>query len=255
MEIFSEHFQKEHILSKVNVRIKLLVALSLLVMVISCKGILFPVLIAAISLLLCLKMGIPLRVLFLRMAQPVFFAIVILLLKFFFSGEDAMFSISLPTSYFSFLTLTGHRDGLIEGLKIASRILGGVSLIIAFGFSTPFTEVMAGLSWLRIPKQFIEIMMFAYRYIFVFLEDGLTIYNAQKNRLGYSGIRKGMKSFGTLAGALVIKGFDQSQKTSVAMIQRGYTGDMPVLKNSPLRFGDMAAASFFIIVAGVIWMI
>ncbi|MEW6713596.1 MAG: cobalt ECF transporter T component CbiQ [Nitrospirota bacterium] len=247
MKIFSEHFTGEHILAKIDVRAKLIVVIALLVMVLSCKGILFPLLIAASCFLLCVKMRIPARVLLLRYSQPLFFALMILLLKFFFTGKDVIFSIPL-------LTLTGHKDGLIEGLIIASRILGGVSLLIAFGFATPFTELLSGLSWLRMPKQFVEIMMFAYRYIFVFLEDGMTIYNAQKNRLGYAGVRKGMRSFGTLAGSLVIRGFDQSQKTSEAMIQRGYTGDMPVLKCSPLRFGEIAIAVVLIIFAGAIWM-
>lgn len=255
MEIFSEQFNKDNFLSKIDARMKLLIVLSLLMMVLSCTKIFFPVLIAAGCLLLCLKMKIPPRVLLLRMAQPLFFALVILLLKFFFTGEDVLFSISLPASRFSLFTLTGHRDGLLEGLKIAGRILGGVSLITVFGFSTPFTEILSGLSWLRAPKPLIEIMMFAYRYVFLFLEDGMTIYNAQKNRLGYTNVRKGMRSFGTLAGTLVIKGFDQSQKTSEAMIQRGYTGEMPALEVRPLRFGEVFLASLFVIVAGVVWMI
>ncbi|MBI4709605.1 MAG: cobalt ECF transporter T component CbiQ [Nitrospirae bacterium] len=249
MELFSEHFKKEHILSKTDARVKLIVVLALLVMVLSYKGMLFPLLIAACCFSLCLKMGIPPRVLLLRFSQPAFIALVVLLLKFFFTGEEALFSFNVLG-----MEITGHKDGFREGVYIAGRILGGISLVMAFGFATPFTEIMAGLSWLRIPKQFIEIMMFAYRYIFIFLEDGMTIYNAQKNRLGYAGIRKGMKSFGTLAGSLVIRGFDQSQKTSEAMIQRGYTGDMPVLKCSPLRFGEFAIAMVFIVFAGVVWM-
>ncbi len=250
MELFSDYFKKEHILSKADARVKLMVVLALLVMVLSYKGMLFPLLIAVCCFLLCLKMGVPSHVLMLRFSQPMFIALVVLLLRFFFTGNESLFSINLFG-----MEIIGHKDGLMEGVYIASRIIGGVSLIAAFGFATPFTEIMAGLSWLRIPKQFIEIMIFAYRYIFVFLEEGLTIYNAQKNRLGYAGIRKGMKSFGVLAGSLVIRGFDQSQKTSEAMIQRGYTGDMPLLKNYPLRFGELAIAMVFIVFAGVVWMI
>lgn len=250
MELFSEHFQKEHILSKVDVRIKLVVCIALLIMVLSYKGMLFPMLIAAGCFVFCLNIGIPSKVLFLRMVQPLFLAMVILLLKFFFTGDNPLFSVGVFG-----LQITGHRDGLAEGLKIAARILGSVSLVAVFGFATPFTEIMAGLSGLTISKQFIEIMMFAYRYIFVFLEDGMTIYNAQKNRLGYSGIRKGMKSFGTLTGSLVMRGFDQSQKTVEAMIQRGYSGDMPLLKTRPLRAAEIIIASLFVIFAGAIWMI
>jgi cobalt/nickel transport system permease protein len=112
-----------------------------------------------------------------------------------------MFFISIPTSHFSLLTLTGHKDGLMEGIRITSRIMGGVSLVIALGFSTPFIEFVAALSWLRVPRPFIEIMMFAYRYLFVFFEDASTIYSAQKNRLGYAGIRKSLISFGVLTGS------------------------------------------------------
>jgi cobalt/nickel transport system permease protein len=249
MKIFSEHFTNDHFLSKIDVRAKLIVVIALLIMVLSYKGIMFPLLIAASCFLLCVKMRIPARVLFLRIAEPLFLAGMVLLLKLLFTGHEVFFTASLFG-----LKISGHRDGLIQGLTIASRIIGGVSIVMAFGFATPFTELLSGLSWLRMPKQFVEIMMFAYRYIFIFLEDGMTIYNAQKNRLGYAGMRRGMRSFGTLAGSLVIRGFDQSQKTSEAMIQRGYTGDMPVLKCSPLRFGELAVAAVFIIFAGAIWM-
>jgi len=254
MHIFSEHFKTDHILSKIDARIKLLVALALLTMVLTYKGIVFPVIIAAGCLVLCMRMGVPLRILLLRMAQPLFLALVILFLKLFFSGNNEMFLLSLPTSNFKLFTLTGHSDGLAEGLRIVSRILGGVSLLVLLGFSTPFSEFMAGLSWLRVPRQFIEIMMFAYRYLFVFLEDGLTIYNAQKNRLGYCGIRRGLRSFGTLTGSLVLRSFEQSQKTSEAMIQRGYTGDMPLMKDRPLNTADIVIGLILIVFMGSIWM-
>ena len=112
---------------------------------------------------------------------------------------------------------------------------------------------MAGLSWLRVPKSFIDILMFAYKYIFVLFEDAMVIYNAQKNRLGYSNIRRGMNSFGTLTGSLILKAFENSQNTAVAMAQRGYDGNMPMLKHKPFRHSEIIASLLFIIVMGVIW--
>jgi cobalt/nickel transport system permease protein len=250
MEVFSEHFKTEHFLSRVDARAKLIVTLALLGMVLSYKGTMFPLGIAAISIVLSLKMRIPVRVLALRLAQPVLMAFAILLLKLFFSGQVVLFSFHLFG-----MELAGHKDGLIEGLLITSRILGGVSLLAAVGFATPFIEFMAALSWLRIPKPFIEIMMFAYRYLFVFLEDATTIYSAQKNRLGYTGIKRGLNSFGVLTGSLVLRGFDQSQKTADAMVQRGYTGDLPLLKGKPLRTIELAGAAFIVVFGGAVWMI
>lgn len=250
MKLFSEQFKSDHFLSKTDARVKLMVTLALLIMVLSHKGIVFPLVIAAGSFMLCLKMHIPLRVLLMRMAQPMFIACVVLLLKFFFSGQEILLSFNVFG-----MEAAGHRDGLMEGIRISSRILGGVSLVVALGFATPFIEFVAALSWLRVPKPFIEIMMFAYRYLFLFLEDANTIYSAQKNRLGYTGIKKGLNSFGVLAGSLVLRGFEQSQKTADAMMQRGYTGDMPLLRGKPLRSEEIAVAALIVIFGGAAWMI
>ncbi len=161
-----------------------------------------------------------------------------LLLKLFFSGQDELFSLNIFGA-----EVVGHRDGLREGLLIGTRIIGAVSIVAVLGFSTPFTEFMAGLSWFRVPKGFIEILMFAYRYIFVLFEDAQVIYQAQKNRLGYSNVRRGLSSFGTLAGSLTIKAFDHSQSTTVAMVQRGYDGAMPMLMHKPFKSSELFAIS------------
>ncbi len=249
-ECFADNFRKQHILSQVDARVKALVTLALLLMVISYKEIFFPIFIALCSLSLCVAMRIPFRQMLIRFAQPMFIAFVVLLLKFLFSGEEVLFTANLFG-----MTIAGHKDGLLEGIRIASRIIGGVSLIVAIGFATPFTELVAALSWLKVPRQFTEIMMFAYRYLFVFLEEAVTIYQAQKNRLGYAGIKKGLHSFGVLTGYLVLRCIEQSQKTSEAMELRGYTGDLPLLKNEPLKSAEVVAALFVVLIGGVVWMI
>ena len=219
-------------------------------MVLSYKGLAFPLLILGISLCLCIRMNIPFKVFLLRFSEPVFIASVVILIKFLFSGQEAMFSVKMWG-----ITITGHKDGLMDGLQIGSRILGAVSVVALLGFSTPFTEFMAGLSWMRVPKGFIEILLFAYRYIFVLLEDAMVIYSSQKNRLGYSSIKKGLNSFGTLTGSLIIKAFEQSLNITTAMIQRGYDGNMPMLKHKPFQAAEIAVSIFIIISLGAIWQI
>jgi len=250
MEIFSEYGKKDHFLSKIDARIKLVVTLALLMMVLSYGGIAFPMLMMCTSFILCKGMKIPTRVFLRRLSEPFFIAFVLVMLKFMFTGKIAMFSLEIAG-----LRMIGHADGLVDGLMIAGRILGAVSVMAMLGFSTSFTEIAAGLSWFRMPKGFIEILIFAYRYVFVLLEDATVIYNAQKNRLGYSGIRRGLGSFGTLAGSLVIKAFDHSQNTTVAMVQRGYDGSTPMLRQRPLRSSEIFASLLFITVAGLVWRI
>ncbi|MFN3395570.1 MAG: cobalt ECF transporter T component CbiQ [Thermodesulfovibrionales bacterium] len=255
MELISEYFKKESLLLRVDARIKLLVALVMLAMVLSYNGFLFPMIILGISLTICIWLNVPLKVFFLRFSEPLFIAFVVIFLKFLFSGQDTMFSINLPTPHFALITLTGHMDGLIEGLQIGSRILGAVSIVTLLGLFTRFTEIMAALSWFKIPKGFIEISLFAYRYIFVIFEEAMVIYNAQKNRLGYSSIKRGLNSFGTLTGSLILKAFEHSQNTTVSMIQRGYDGNIPILKHKPFRVSEIIASAAIITAMGVVWKI
>lgn len=250
MELFSEYFKKDHILSRIDARVKLLVALAILIMVLSYKGFALPLLVTLLCISFCIKMRIPLRILMARSSEPIFIAFIILVLKFFFSGNDAMFSVNIIG-----IKISGHKDGLMDGLMIVSRILGAVSIIAVMGFSTPFTEFIAGLSWLRVPKGFIEILMFAYRYIFVLLEDAMVIYNAQKNRLGYSNIKRGLGSFSTLAGSLVLKAFEHSHNITVAMIQRGYDGNIPMLKHKPFKLSEIIVSILVITAVGFVWKI
>lgn len=248
MEIFSEYFKKDHGLSKIDARVKLVVAFVVLLMTLSYKGFVFPLVVTVLCLFLCVKMKVPLKVFLLRFSEPMFIASVVILLKCFFSGAAVLFSIDVLG-----LKIVGHRDGLMEGMLIASRIMGAVSIVAVMGFSTPFTEFMASLSWFRFPKGFVEILMFAYRYIFVLLEDAMVIYHAQKNRLGYSSIRRGLSSFGTLAGSLTLKAFEHSQITTVAMLQRGYDGNMPMLKHRPFKPSEIIGSIVFISVMGFVW--
>lgn len=237
-------------LSRVDARVKILVSLVVLSMVLSYKGFALPLLVTIFCLCLCLKMRIPLRVLILRFSEPVFIASIIIVLKFFFSGDEPLFSVTIMG-----IGISGYKDGLRDGLLIAIRILSAVSIVASMGFSTPFTEFMAALSWLRVPKGFIEILMFAYRYIFVLFEDAMVIYNAQKNRLGYSNIRRGLGSFGALTGSLVLKAFEHSHNITVAMIQRGYDGNIPMLKHKPFRISEIIASFFIVFAMGIIWKI
>jgi len=250
MDLFSEYLRKEGLLSRIDVRVKLILSLLLLLMVLSNKGLFFPIFIALTSLLICLYMRIPGRVLLLRFSEPLFIATILLILKLFYSGKEELFHF-----YLGSWRVVGYRDGLMDGLTIYCRIMGSVSLIALLGFVTPFTEFIAGLSWFRIPRLFIEILMLTYRYIFLLLEDARIIYNAQKNRLGYSGIRRGLSSFGTLAGALTLRAFEHSQRTAQAMSQRGYTGSIPLWKQEGLDLREIIGAALILIAMAVLWKI
>ena len=236
----------DHPLTRLDARVKLISTLALLVMVISCQGVAFPLLTAGLALFLCVAIGVRPRMLLVRFAEPLFIAGMVLLLKLFGTGTVPLF-----TWRFFDWQIVGHLDGLLEGGRIASRIFGAVSLVALLGLSTSFTDLMAALAWLRVPKGFIEVALFAWRYLFVLFDDAQVVYSAQKNRLGYAGFRRGLRSFGTLAGALVIKAFDNSQTVTAAMVQRGYDGTMPMLRHKPFRVAEVLTSLMVVVAMGI----
>ncbi|MBT0663906.1 cobalt ECF transporter T component CbiQ [Geobacter pelophilus] len=239
-----------HFLARVDSRLKLLASLALLVMVVSHRGIWFPLLTAVAGVGTCFTLGVRLRLLLLRFSEPLVIALVVLVLKALFSGHDLLWSYSIGG-----FAVTCHQDGLLEGCRIAGRIMGAVAVVATVGFATPFTEILAALAWLKVPQGLIEVTMFAWRYLFVLADDAQVVYAAQRNRLGYVGYRRSFRSFGTLAGALVIKAFDTSQTMTTAMVQRGYDGSLPMLKHKPFRLGEVASALLVVLAMGVLWQI
>jgi cobalt/nickel transport system permease protein len=248
--IHHNHGMSHHPLILRDARVKLVAALALLVMVTSARSIAFPLLVAGLGIGVCVWLRVPAKLLLVRFAEPLFLAVVVLLLKTFCSGGEPLATLDLH-----WLQLTASRDGLLEGTRIAARICGAVTLVAALGFATPFTELLAALAWLRLPRGFIEVTIFAWRYLFVLVDDAQVIHAAQKNRLGYVGVRRSCRSFGTLAGALVIKAFDSSQTMTIAMMQRGYDGTLPLMKHKPFRLADILPAAGVVITMGILWQL
>lgn len=250
MHRITYHVPHSHPITQLDPRVKLLSGLALLVMVVSSTGFAFPLLTAATGLAICLLLRVPVRLLLARFAEPLVIALFVLILKTFCSGTDPLFSIH-PFGF----EIVAYRDGLAAGGTIAARIAGAVAVVAAVGFATSFTDLMAALAWLRVPRGLIDVALFAWRYLFVLFDDAQVVYGAQRNRLGYAGFRRGLRSFGMLTGALVIKAFDTSQTITTAMVQRGYDGNLPLLKHRPFRVGEVAASALFVAAMGAMrWL-
>ena len=211
----------------VDPRVRLLAAGLLLGLVISSRGSSFPVQVALICLPVTLMVGMSPRVLVLRLLHPLFIVLVIVGLKA-FAGAGQSFALADLAGH----TIMVHGEGLREGARISARIMGAVSVAMLLSQVLTFTETMAALAWLRVPSSLVEVALFAWRALFMLYDDAGVVYTAQKNRLGYCGLRRGLRSFGAMAGMLTIRAFDSSQAMTVAMTQRGYDGSLPLLRGS-----------------------
>ncbi|MDA8429184.1 MAG: cobalt ECF transporter T component CbiQ, partial [Geobacteraceae bacterium] len=179
---------------------------------------------------------------------PLFIAGVILALKTFMGAGETVTLFKMGS-----ITLAGQSNGLREGLLITSRVIGAVAVAVLLSQVMTFTETMAALAWLRVPRGLVDVALFAWRSLFMLYDDAGVVYTAQKNRLGYCGMRRGLISFGAMAGMLIIRAFDSSQAMTVAMTQRGYDGSLPLLQGSRLGRQQLAGLLLFALVATAAW--
>jgi cobalt/nickel transport system permease protein len=201
----------------------MLAACLLLVLVLSSSAGTFPWMVASVCLPMALVAGIPARLLLMRLLHPLLVCGMVLAFKLFLGSGPTVTLFHLAGH-----TIAASISGLRDGLVTAARIMGAVSVLILSSRVLTFTEAMTALAWLHLPRGLVEVTMFAWRYLFLLYDDAATLYAAQKNRLGYSGIRRGLKSFGAMAGLLVIRAFESSEAMTRAMTQRGYDGTLPL---------------------------
>ena len=234
--------------SAIDPRIRLMAALLLLGLIVSSRTVQFPLLVTFLALGAALLSGMPFRMILLRLTHPLILAVMVIILKAVTGSTPLLYTWQTGS-----LLLSVSAGGLLEGLLLASRITGAVSVIILLSRGLTFTESMAALAWLRIPRPLVEVSLFAWRSLFTLYDDAGTVFTAQKNRMGYSGIRRGLRSFGTMAGMLTIRAFDSSRSITTAMSQRGYDGTLPLLATTPLQSRQLAGLVLFAAAAAVVW--
>jgi len=242
-ESFSDVFAfRDNRFSRIDPRLKLGGTIVAMLAVLLSDSIILP----SGSFMICtgmmLWLKIPCRLVLAKFAFPLLMAGMIGLLKTFLSGENVLFAIQIGT-----WQLTAAREGAAEGILIASRVLGAVSLMLLFSMVTPMHKILLALRWARVPQTWVETAMLMYRYIFVLIDQTENVFSSQRMRLGYLGMRRSLASLGALAGRVIERSLNQASRTHQAMSTRGYNGTIPVGKLPPLASRDVLAFTFFFI--------
>ncbi len=229
--------QKQTWLVTVDGRIKLCLLAAALLLNLAAGRLLTSAILGVLAAGLVLLAGTRPAALLRRLTVPMLLATVALFSQCLWvrTGETAL---QLPILYWS-LTVTG--DGLQHGAELAARILGGMSLLLCYTLTTPLTELIRTARFLRCPSVLSELLLIIYRYLFLLLEEGERIRNAQTARLGYTSFRSGLASSGVLGGMLLLRTYDRAERSMTAMRARGYQGALPGALPGPPTMSDWLA--------------
>ncbi|MCK9152407.1 cobalt ECF transporter T component CbiQ [Methanobacterium alcaliphilum] len=218
-----DNYAHSNKLKGTNVYFKVLFAVStMLVSLISTSPIVPIFITLLISFLIIFKAEIPWKFYLKFLTIPFTFGFLtfIFMAIFFGTGE--------PILELGIFNLAISADGFELGLLVFTRIMGGFSCMAFLSLTTPMTELFSVLESFKIPKVVIEIAMMMYRYIFVFIGEGINMYHAQETRLGYQSFKNAYKSMGILASNLFIRSWVKGEQVYISMESRGYNGSLHI---------------------------
>jgi cobalt/nickel transport system permease protein len=156
----------------------------------------------------------------------------------FTNGETALFSFSVGT-----WTLTAHAEGLARFVSVAFKSWLSVQAAIVMASSTPFPELLQAMRAVGIPRLLVGMFGLMWRYLFVLVDETMRLMRARQSRSGESA-RPGKSNKGSvgwrarvtggMAGNLFLRAFERSDRIYMAMVSRGFDGEIRALPLSPV---------------------
>lgn len=134
----------------------------------------------------------------------------------------------------------------LPGLRSAAFLVGRAETAASFALllilSTPWPHVLKALRALGVPVVAVAILGMTHRYIFVLLQSAAQMLEARRSRviapMGAAGRRRLAAS---AAGGLFARSLQLAGEVHLAMISRGYRGEVRLLDDFRLRPRDGAA--------------
>jgi len=130
-----------------------------------------------------------------------------------------------------------------EGLLVFWNVFVKASLsmlsLILLSSTTKFSNLLKGLQQLRMPRVMVMILSFAYRYIFVLVDEAMRMRRARDSR-NFGGKRVSqIRTIGNMIGILFLRSYERGERVYAAMVSRGYDGQ--IRETSPVIFSHRDA--------------
>jgi len=135
--------------------------------------------------------------------------------------------------------LTLHEAGLTVLATVGAKALLGTLSAVLLGATTTFPAVLRALAALRVPRLFVLIAAFMYRYLFVLVEEVGRLRAGAAARGYRPRTVLGAAALGRLAAALFLRTYGRGERVHRAMLARGYAGEMPTARPLVLARADV----------------
>ncbi|MDO5409171.1 MAG: cobalt ECF transporter T component CbiQ [Lachnospiraceae bacterium] len=155
-----------------------------------------------------------------------------------------------------FFYIYTSRAELWYGLCLLCRVFSAVSCLYFLSLSTPVNEIICVLQDCHLPTLITELMNMIYRFIFILMEVQQKMSVSARSRLGYSGTRTSLRTFGNIGANLFILSMKKANRYYDALLSRCYDGQLNFLtEEKPFDKKLLIYALLYFIALAVIWIL
>lgn len=227
---------RQGLLQQLDPRIKLLSLLAALSATLLAHQLLSLLLLLGLAVLLARCSQISLRQLY-RQAwlSVLLFSGTLALPALFLVPGETLLTLPLPGWHIS-------RQGLLSAALLLGRAEVSATFALLLMLSTPWMHVLKAMRSLGVPVLLVALLGMTHRYVFVLLQTASQMFEARRSRmLAAPSGRMARQLVASSAGVLLGKAFQLSSDVHLAMVSRGYRGDIYLLHDFHLRKRDYAA--------------
>jgi len=181
-----------------------------------------------------------------RLRLPGFFFLMVAFLLPLLSGQTVLFHLG---------PIAVKGEGCLDLLLITVKFLCILTTAITLFGTTPFLTTLKAVAALGLPSILVDMTFFSYRYLYEIgndlkmMETAMKLRGFRNNRLRSAGV------LAFLAGTLLVRSYERSDRVYKAMVLRGYGGPGSFRGEFRSGHGDLIGLlGTFLVAAGLIFL-
>ena len=154
------------------------------------------------------------------------------------------------------LPLSISAQGLRTAALLVLRVETAATLTTVLVLCTPWMHILKALRSMHMPAEVVTMLAMTHRYVFLLIETANQMFESRQSRMvgELTGAEK-RRTTARTAGVLLSKSVELSHEVYLAMLSRGFDGDVRLLTDFRFRAYDYFGLTGFIFAASLaIWM-
>ncbi|MFW5866804.1 MAG: cobalt ECF transporter T component CbiQ [Armatimonadota bacterium] len=135
-------------------------------------------------------------------------------------------------------------------LSVGGKCLLSLLAAVLLAGATASADLVRAAQALRIPRTLTSLTGFAVTYITLLADEAGRMITAMRSRGRVRGLRRRLHTGAAMLVTLMSRAAERADRIALAMVSRGYRGQMPVLGQSPVPAAQWAVAAVVLLLAG-----